>query len=95
MKWEHFGVPTITLDIPMVNGYSGSPVVDKVSGEVMGVVFGLFTAHQEAGFTVAYRLTSEDIAGSPAGLSGAAEGMPKAKTALEEKPRSPSVNFSN
>jgi formylglycine-generating enzyme required for sulfatase activity len=37
IKGEHVGAWTLELDEPVAEGYSGSPVVDKVSGEVVGI----------------------------------------------------------
>jgi hypothetical protein len=55
------GPAMVVMDLPLVPGFSGAPVVSRNSGGVLGVARGLSAAAQESGFSVALRVFPGDL----------------------------------
>lgn len=55
------GPAMLVLDLPLVSGFSGAPVVSQRSGGVLGVMRGLSAAEPESGFSVALRVFPGDL----------------------------------
>ena len=60
-RYNYEDTPVIVLDLTGVSGYSGSPVVDCVTGAVVAVFKGKPTAHPETNFSVAFTLNRRDV----------------------------------
>ena len=58
IDWK--GVHMLLLDLPGGPGFSGSPVILKNTGEVIGVVFGPGPTERVVGFEWATQITKED-----------------------------------
>ena len=70
------GPAMLVLDLALVSGWSGGPVVSQVSGGVLGVIRGMSAAEPDSGFSVALRIFPGDLL--PPVADAAADAAPPA-----------------
>ena len=61
-RYSYEGGSILVLDLGSVNGFSGSPIVDKISGKVLGVMKGPPKKRPQTDFSVGFVLQQMDIA---------------------------------